>query len=130
MSNPGLMKMLRGGGMQSFHVGGARAERAPGPVLFSGERFEFSAYQKSEGKPDFAKKENREEKGSKKRKKDGDDSDSGSESDSGPHYNKSGIHKKGSDADGDGKKNEGKSKKKLSFADKDKNGKVDAFEKK
>ncbi len=33
-------------------------------------------------------------------------------------------------ADGDGKKNEGKNKKKPSFADKDSNGKVDAFEKK
>jgi hypothetical protein len=91
MSNPALLKMLRGsGGMQSFHVGGggASARDQSRSVLFSGERFTFSAA-KSDSAPDFSKKENREEKG-KKRKKGDDDSGSDSDSgdDSGPHVGK------------------------------------------
>ena len=140
MSNPGLNRLLRTGGLTNFHVSrdGASAVAARGNphTMFSGERYvgRFSA--KTEDKSynsahNFEKKENREKggKGEKRKKDDDSDSDSDDGGD-GPHFKSDGIHKKGSDADGDGKKNEGKNKKKPSFADKDKNGKVDAFEKK
>ena len=138
----------------------AVAARGNPHPLFAGEVYagRFSAKTEEKGynsSHNFEKKENREEKGGKKdgkgeKRKKGDDSDDDSDDD-GPHFKSDGIHAKGSDAgtlrsspfcafagpdrplfvaDGDGKKNEGKNRKKPSFADKDKNGKVDAFEKK
>ena len=142
MSNRALDRLLRSGGLagSGLHVGrdGAVAvSRRNDPyTMFSGETYTatFSAAV-TDNKKDYRKKENREESGPKKKKAkmDDDGSTTGDNSDSdddGPHFKSSGIHAKGSDADSDGKKGEGKNKKKPSFADKDKNGKVDAFEKK
>ena len=106
MSNPGLNRLLRGGGLTSFHVDGSAARRGAPHVVFRGERhhatFSASEHKGENQKHDYSRKENREESGSKKKKqkKDGDNSDSDSDSDdeSGGHYNSSGIHKKGSDA--------------------------------
>ena len=133
MSNPALLKLLRGG-LSDFRVDGGSAPRRNGPMMFTGERVHqtFSAA-KTEDKKDYSKKENREDVGAEKKKKRKNDEDSGDEDsgdDDGPHFKSGGIHKAGADADGDGKTGEGKKKKKPSFADKDKNGKVDAFEKK
>jgi len=131
MSNPGLNRLLRGGGLTEFHVVAA-GRRQSGPPTFNGERFEFSAAKTEYKKEhDFSKKDNREEKGEKKRKKEGKEGDdSSSDDEDGPHFKSSGIHKKGSDADGDGKTGEGKNKKKDFKKDDNKNGKPDFMEKK
>lgn len=94
MSNAPLNRLLRGGGLTSFHVGAGSVGRdvARETPMFNGERFTFSNGSDVSEKQDFSKKENREESGSKKLK----ESDAHSDSDS-----------DGGDADGDGKKNEG-----------------------
>jgi len=108
MSNSALDRLLRGGGLRSFHVADGSASRRGDPhVMFRGERhhatFSMSEHKGENQKHDYSKKENREESNPKKKqKKDGDgDSDSGSDSDSdsgGPNFSKKGIHAKGSDA--------------------------------
>lgn len=97
MSNSQLNRLLRGGGLTSFHVGAGSVGRdvARETPMFNGERFTFSAGPDVKEKHNFEKKENREE-SSKKRKK-GDDSDSDSDG-GGPHFNSDGIHAKASDA--------------------------------
>lgn len=136
MSNPALNRLLRSGGVSNFHVGRGGAEAVarrgdPFPV-FNGEtyygRFSAKTEDKSEAKAqDFSKKENREGKGEKRKKEDG---DSSSDEDDGPHFKRSGIHKSGADADGDGKTGEGKNKKKDFKKDDNSNGKPDFMEKK
>lgn len=95
MSNPQLNRLLRGGGLTSFHVGASSVGRdvAREASVFNGERFAFSADVKDNH--NFEKKENREESGGEKRTKGDSDSES---DDDGPHFNSDGIHAKSSDA--------------------------------
>ena len=138
MSNRGLDRLLRSGGLTDFHVGrdaAAAVSRRGNPhTMFSGEtyrgRFSMNKAKDAEGykkEHAFEKKENREGK-SEKRKKSDDDSGSESDGEGGGGGGKKRIYKKGEDADGDGKTNE--TKKVTDFSDKNKNGKPDAFEKK
>ena len=122
MSNPALLALARrslGGG--DVHLGSSTTPYGPGPVF---ARPNASAY--AEKKPGFDHSMHM--KGDKK--EDGDDSGSDSDDD-GPTKKKKGnpIHPPGSDADGDGKTGEGKNKK-MNWADRNKNGKPDGFEKK
>ena len=141
MSNPALLKLLRGG-LSDFRVDGGSAPRRNGPMMFTGERVHqtFSAA-KTDDKKDYSKKENREDVGAEKKKKRKSDEDSGGEDsgdDDGPHFKsgggdtsgKNGFPGKGSDGDGDGKTGEGKGKKKNFKKDDNSNGKPDFMEKK
>lgn len=105
MSNPALNRLIRSGGVNNFHVsrGGAEAVSRRGDPypIFGGEthhgRFSAKTEEKSEAKShDFAKKENREGGGEGKKRKKDDESDD--DDDDGPHFKKSGIHARGSDA--------------------------------
>jgi len=105
MSNSALDRLLRGGGLTSFHVADGSASRREDPhVMFRGERHHATFSMSENTKHDYSKKENREESNPKKKQKkygDDSDSDSGSDSDSdsgGPNFSKKGIHAKGSDA--------------------------------
>lgn len=138
MSNPALNRMLRGGGLTSFHVGNLPSGRGDPHRLFAGEvvhstfsATEYKKDMKDKKEHDFSKKEHREE----KKKKSDSDSESDGEDD-GPKTKKSkgdtsgknGFPARGSDGDGDGKKNE--PKKKMDWSDKNSNGKPDGMEKK
>ena len=153
MSNPALLKLLRGGALEKGQV--SRPRTRDDVVRFGGEQetHAFSAKKHKEQpkpekyvpgkhdeeKPDFSKKENREESGSGKKKGAdmhfasapmGGDATGGAGGPPGSGGNgdssgKNGFPAKGSDGDGDGKKGEGKEKpsKKDWKTDKDGDGK-------
>ena len=131
MSNPGLNRLLRSGGLTDFHVSragaSAIAQRGNPHVLFSGEvyhgQFSMNKSKDAEGYRQshaFEKKENRE--GKKE-----EESDSEDESEGRPSKKKR-IYEPGEDADGDGKT--GESKKVTDFSSKDGDDIPDAFQKK
>ena len=134
MSNPALFKLLRGDALKSGQV--SRSRTRDDVVRFGGEQetHQFSAKKRKEEpkpekyvpgkhdeeKPDFSKKENREESGSGKKKGAdmhfasapmGGDAGGGGppgQEGKGDSSGKNGFPAKGSDGDGDGKKNEKK----------------------
>lgn len=131
MSNPALLKLLRGDALKSGQVSKSRTR--DDVVRFGGEQetHEFSSKKRKEepkpekyvpgkhdeDKPDFSKKENREDSGDGKKKggdmhfasaPTGGDAGGGKEGGKGDTSGKNGFPAKGSDGDGDGKKNEKK----------------------